>query len=398
MSEPKTNIVVLFGGQSAEHDVSCTSVVAVIKALDPNRYNVRAVGVTRDGRWVDSPTANQLVTAVRTGSALPERIVAEGESLTPMAALGGGRGPMSLESASSPSALGEGADSPTGHGVAAPGPQSGELVVFPVLHGPKGEDGTVQGMLELANVPYVGSGVLGSALAMDKAAAKRMFDAVGIPQALWLSRRSWELESANQRSAFVDAVSAGLGWPVFVKPANMGSSVGVSRAKDPEEFLAALDVALNFDDTIVVEESVVGREIEFAVLGNEHPEVSVAGEILPGKDFYDYEDKYLDDSAKLMIPAPLDAAQLASGQQIAARAFAALNCEGMARVDFFLDEQGRWLVNEVNTIPGFTPISMYPKMWAASGLPYEQLVDRLVQLAISRNHRRARFTGRPRMP
>jgi D-alanine-D-alanine ligase len=268
--------------------------------------------------------------------------------------------------------------------------------VIPVLHGPKGEDGTVQGLLELANLPYVGSGVLGSALAMDKAAAKRMFDSHGIPQALWLSRRSWELDAPTGVRALLDAVDAQLGWPVFVKPANMGSSVGVSKAGDAAELRAALDLALAYDDTVVIEEAVVGREIEFAVLGNERPEVSLAGEILPGNDFYDYEDKYLGDAAALVIPAALDPAAQAVGQDLAVRAFAALGCEGMARVDFFLDRQGRWLVNEVNTIPGFTPISMYPKLWAASGLPYDRLVDRLVELAVERWRRRARFTGRGR--
>lgn len=386
MSTPgRRPVVVLFGGQSAEHDVSCTSVVAVLRALDPERYDVRAVGVTRTGQWVSSPTADALVASLRSGSPAPERILASGEPVSLTASLSGAGGPLA------PAALAPLAPEP-----ADPAELEPALVVIPVLHGPKGEDGTVQGLLELANLPYVGSGVLGSALAMDKAAAKRMFDAHGIPQALWLSRRSWELDTPAGVRALLDAVDAQLGWPVFVKPANMGSSVGVSKAGDAAELRAALTLALAYDDTVVIEEAVVGREIEFAVLGNERPEVSLAGEILPGNDFYDYEDKYLGDAAALVIPAALDPAAQAIGQDLAARAFAALGCEGMARVDFFLDQQGRWLVNEVNTIPGFTPISMYPKLWAASGLPYDRLVDRLVELAVDRWRRRARFTGRGR--
>jgi D-alanine-D-alanine ligase len=375
-SSPRQRVVVLFGGQSAEHDVSCTSVVSVLRSLDPLRYDVRAIGVDRDGRWVESASANELVAAVRAGTALPERITASGEALSAADALASRSGPLAL-----PSAHAE---------------PVGSTVVIPVLHGPKGEDGTVQGMLELANIAYVGSGVLGSALAMDKAAAKRMFDAHGIPQALWLSRRAWDLETRAQVQQVIDDATAQLGFPVFVKPANMGSSVGVSKANDAEALRAAIALALQYDDTIVFEEMVVGREIEFAVLGNARPEVSVAGEILPGKDFYDYEDKYLADSATLVIPAPLSDEQLAAGQRLAVAAFEALGCEGMARVDFFLDAQGRWLVNEVNTIPGFTPISMYPKMWAASGLPYDKLLDRLVELAVERHERRSHFSGRSR--
>jgi D-alanine-D-alanine ligase len=376
----RRRVVVLFGGQSAEHDVSCTSVVSVLRALDPTRYEVRAIGVSMDGSWVDSPTANALVDSVRTGSPPPERVLATGEPLSMSAALSGASGPLAI--------------GPSGT-ASAPDPGAG-IVVIPVLHGPKGEDGTLQGLLELANVPYVGSGVLGSALAMDKAAAKRMLDAHGIPQALWMSRRSWELSTPAQINRATDEAAAQLGWPVFVKPANMGSSVGVSKAADPDALRDAIALAVDYDDTVVFEEAVVGREIEFSVLGNEAPEVSVAGEILPGNDFYDYDDKYLGDAARYVIPAVLDPAVLAAGQSIALSAFTALGCEGMARVDFFLDTQGRWLVNEVNTIPGFTPISMYPKMWAASGLPYDRLLDRLVELAEQRWERRSRFTGRGR--
>ena len=275
-------------------------------------------------------------------------------------------------------------------------------VVIPILHGPYGEDGTMQGLLELAGVPYVGSGVLGSSVSMDKAVAKDVLNAAGLPQAKWLWRAAWELPDRGAVAAFTSETENLLGWPVFVKPANLGSSVGVSRATDPESFQAAVEVALGFDDFIVVEEAIKGREIEFAVLGNEHPEVSVAGEIKPGNDFYDYEDKYLDDSAQLLIPAPLTPEQLAEGQAWAIRAYKALRCEGMARVDFFFDDgstggTGRgWVINEANTIPGFTPISMYPKLWEASGLSYSALLDRLVELAVARHARRNGRFGRGR--
>ncbi len=391
-SDGRRRVVVLFGGQSAEHDVSCTSVVAVLRALDPARYDVRAVGVDRDGRWVSSPTADALVEAVRTGGAPPERILAVGEPVSLAGSLSGAGGPLALTNERTRSA-----DSPD---TTTPDHAAGEppLVVIPVLHGPKGEDGTMQGLLELANLPYVGSGVLGSALAMDKAAAKRMFDAQGIPQALWLSRRSWELEEPAQVRALVDQVGTHLGWPVFVKPANMGSSVGVSKAADEQELRAALTTALLYDDTVVIEEAVVGREIEFAfaVLGNERPEVSVAGEILPGHDFYDYEDKYLADSAKLVIPSPLDPDVLAAGQAIALRAFARARLRGHGPRRFLPRRAGSLAGQRGEHDPGFTPISMYPKLWAASGLPYDRLLDRLVELAVERWRRRSRFTGRGR--
>ena len=345
----RRRIIVLFGGQSAEHDVSCTSARHVLAAIDPAKYAVEPIGITRDGQWV---RAEDAIAALGQGAAaLPPQLQAIGPSVDPLPVLAGAVD-------------------------AVP-------VVFPVLHGPQGEDGTMQGLLEVLNVPYVGTGVLGSALSMDKIKAKEMLDVHGIAQARWrgfhADERTTDLETA---------LGADLGFPMFVKPANMGSSVGVSKADDPGQLRTALDLAASYDEWLVVEEAVVGREIECSVLGNRDPVVSVAGEILPGADFYDYEDKY-DDGAELLIPASLDDSELAEMQAIARRAFLALRCEGLARADFFYEPDGRgWLLNELNTMPGFTPISMYPKMWAASGLEYPDLIDRLVQLALERHERR----------
>jgi D-alanine-D-alanine ligase len=254
-----------------------------------------------------------------------------------------------------------------------------------------GEDGTVQGLLELANVPYVGSGVLASALSMDKAMAKQVFTANGIAQARFRAVREHDITPSLPQQ-----LADELGLPVFVKPANMGSSVGVSKAKSVEEIRDAIATALMYDEWVVVEEAITGREIEVAVLGNLQPRASLPGEIIPGAEFYDYADKYLDDGSQCVIPAALDASATAEVQRLAVHVFRTLRCEGMARVDFFYEDSpgGRgWLCNEVNTIPGFTPISMYPKMWIASGLSYAALIDELVDLAIERHSRQRRNTG-----
>ena len=346
---PRRRLIVLFGGESAEHDVSCTSARHVLAAIDPAKYAVEPIGISRDGEWV---RAEDAIAALEQGvAALPERLKAIGPTVDPMPVLAG--------------------------------PVDSTPVVFPVLHGPQGEDGTMQGLLELMNVPYVGTGVLGSALSMDKIKAKEMLDAHGIAQARW---RGFH---ADDRSPDLETeLVAELGFPMFVKPANMGSSVGVSKADSAADLAEAIDLAASYDEWIVVEEGIDGREIECSVLGNRDPIVSVAGEILPGADFYDYEDKY-DDGAELLIPAPLSDDELAAMQTIARKAFLALRCEGLARADFFYQPDGRgWLVNELNTMPGFTPISMYPKMWAASGLEYPDLIDRLVELAVERHDRR----------
>jgi D-alanine-D-alanine ligase len=356
----RIRLVVLYGGRSAEHEVSCVTAVHVLKALDPDRYDVVPIGITAEGRWLlDDATR----TVLKEGSGrLPRALEATGREVSPFSPL-----------------------------VQAP-EEHARVVFLPLLHGPFGEDGTVQGMLELADVAYVGAGVLGSALAMDKAKAKEVLGAHGLPQARWLGAREDDVGPRLR-----DRVDRELGWPVFVKPANLGSSVGVSKVADGEALERALDLAFSYDEWVVVEEAVIGREIEVAVLGNLDPEASVPGEVVPSREFYDYEDKYVVDGARLVIPAPLSPAATDEVRALALEVFAVLRADGMARVDFFFEEEGRgFLVNEANTIPGFTPISMYPKLWEASGLPYPKLVDRLVELALERHARRANRIGRSR--
>lgn len=351
----RIKLVVIFGGQSAEHDVSRSTARHVLAAVDLDRYDVEAIGISRDGRWVRADGAVQAL--LRGPDALPAQLAVDGPDYELHPALRD---------------------------------QAQPVVVFPLLHGPNGEDGTVQGMLELAGVPYVGSGVLGSALAMDKAKAKEVLSFHGLPQAQHVSFH----ESAFAE-AMIPELVAGLGLPMFVKPANMGSSVGVSKAKTVAELRAAIAGALTYDEWVVVEEAIIGREIECSVLGNERPRASLPGEIRPKAEFYDYDEKYLNDTAELLVPAPLSAGEVADVQRLSIAAFRALRAEGMARVDFLYEEGGRgFLINEINTIPGFTPISMYPKMWAASGLPYPELVDELVRLALERHARRRRRTDR----
>jgi D-alanine--D-alanine ligase len=352
------NLVVLFGGQSAEHDVSRTTATHVLRAVDPNRYRIIPVGISRDGQWMH---ADGVSAALAGGpEALPSQLDTDGTPVSPTELL----------------------------------TTTGRTVVIPLLHGPLGEDGTVQGLLELADVPYVGSGVLGSAVAMDKAMAKQIAAANGIPQARYIPVHESKVRA---EPAIAARLADTLGLPCFVKPANMGSSVGVSKAKTVEDVRDAIEVALTYDEWVVVEEAVIGREIEVAVLGNLEPKASVPGEIIPGAEFYDYADKYLDDGSQNVIPAPLTPEATAAVQALAINAFTAMRCEGMARVDFFFEDgpNGRgFLLNEVNTIPGFTPISMYPKMWMASGMTYPELIDGLVRLAIERHARRRRNTKR----
>ena len=363
----RIRLVVLFGGRSAEHDVSRVSASHVMSAIDPDRYEVVPVGITRDGDWQLAEEAVALLTDRRS---LPPSIDVAGPRADPLA-------------------------------LATAGTDAVRTVVIPVLHGPNGEDGTVQGLLELAGLPYVGAGVLGSAVAMDKVMAKTVLDAHGIPQPRWRAVPVNDLSAPG----LAEDLLAELGPVVFVKPANMGSSIGVSRADDVDSVLEALATAARYDELLVVEEGIGSptervRELECGVLGNLSPRASVVGEIVPAADFYDYEDKYADGKALTVIPAEVDDETSRTVRELAVRTFRALRAEGMARVDMFLtpasDPAGsRLLVNEINTLPGFTPISMFPMLWRASGLEYPQLIDELVRLALERHDRRSHFeTGR----
>jgi D-alanine-D-alanine ligase len=355
VSDPRRlRVGVLFGGQSAEHEVSLQSARNVIEAIDPKKYQVVLLGIDRAGRWhLESATRFLL-------DAEDPRRIRLGEGGEDVALVPGDRSDLIRLG-------GSGLEEPLD-------------VIFPVLHGPLGEDGTVQGLLRLANIPFVGSGVLGSAVAMDKDVAKRLLRDSGIPVADWVSLRRRD----PARPDFA-RLAERLGLPLFVKPANMGSSVGVHRVADEDAFEAAVKDAFAYDRKVLVEEHIDGREIECAVLGNEAPLASVPGEIIPRHDFYSYEAKYLDqEGADLVIPADLSEDDAQRVQDLAIRTFQALCCEGMARVDFFLQPGGRLLVNELNSIPGFTRISMYPKLWEATGLGYSALVDRLIELALER--------------
>ena len=358
MSERRRRVAVLFGGRSAEHEISCISARYVMEALDPEKNEVIAIGITREGRWHLLPGPPAL--PAETGR-MPEVTASIGSAVE-----------LATEGASSEL-------------VAADGTREPIDVVFPVLHGPMGEDGAVQGMFELAGVPYVGAGVIGSAVGMDKAVQKVLFAAAGLAVLPWEAVREpdWEEDPEG-----VGARAAGLGYPVFVKPATLGSSVGISKAHGPQELDAAVAEAFRYARKIVLERGLEGaREVECAVLGNDDPVASVCGEVMPrGHEFYDYTAKYLDeDGADLRIPADLPPSLSDAIQRMAVTAFQAVECWGMARVDFFVDaDSGVW-INEINTIPGFTSISMYPKLWEASGLSYGALIERLLELAVERH-------------
>ena len=356
----KVRVAVIFGGQSGEHDVSLRSAHTVMGALDPDRYEIVPIGITREGRWLSGGDPFAALT-----------------STSPLFALGGGATPD------------EPVDRPTEH--ALPAVFAGGIdVVFPVLHGPMGEDGTVQGFLELSGVPYVGAGVLGSALSMDKAMTKTVLAQEGLPLAPWrlITRKEWERDP----DSCTEWVGEILTFPCFVKPANMGSSVGVAKAHDPSEFPAAMTRAGRYDRRILVEAAIDGRELEISVLGNDEPIASVVGEIVPGNEFYDYDAKYVDDNSELIVPAPIDRGTMAEIQEMAIAAFRALDLAGMARVDFFMErDTDRLYINEVNTIPGFTAISMYPRLWQGSGMSLSELVDRLIGLALERSLERRRM-------
>jgi len=358
----KIRVGILFGGRSAEHEVSLQSAKNIISAIDPNKYELVLIGIDRKGRWHLNEESRFLLPTSQ--SRLPE-----------------------LPENSDNLAL-------------VPGKQEGQLValsgqhrlgsldvIFPVLHGPLGEDGTVQGLLKLANIAFVGAGVLGSAVGMDKEVMKRLLRDAGIPIARFIVANRYSLKDIR-----FDQCEDHLGLPLFVKPANLGSSVGIHKVNNHEEFERAVRDAFNYDNKILIEECIAGREIECSVLGNDNPIASVPGEILPQHEFYSYEAKYLDENgAVLEIPAKLPPAISERVRQLAIKTFSVLCCEGMARVDFFLRKDGEIVVNEINTIPGFTRISMYPKLWEASGISYADLIDKLIELAIERFNREKRL-------
>ena len=364
----KLRVGVIYGGRSGEHEVSLASAAAVFKNLDPDRYDAVAIRIEKDGKWALPAAPPTLVSAadvIHAGSANATIDLTQEAHMT---AYPGGDTLMTIDRGRQNAVAGLSLD-----------------VVFPVLHGPYGEDGTVQGLLELANVPYVGAGVLASAVGMDKAVMKLVFAAKGLPICDYevVMKRDWQRDERGILQRVVNQ----LGFPVFVKPANLGSSVGISKAKHVAELRTAISLAAQFDRKVVVEAAVPqAREIEVAVLGNDEPEASVPGEIIPSREFYDYEAKYLDGASRDIIPAVLAGTLADEIRALAIAAFKAVDCAGMARVDFLLaGDSGTLYLNEVNTIPGFTTISMYAKMWAASGLTYPALIDRLIALAIERH-------------
>jgi len=339
----KIRVGVIFGGRSGEHEVSLRSAESVLKALDRNKYEVVPIGITHEGRWLASTNAVAMLPA----KDQIQKVLTDGNPITLAA-------------------------EPASQGIVD--------VIFPIMHGTHGEDGTIQGLLELANVPYVGAGVLGSAIGMDKDVMKRLLREAGLPIVDYWTVRKTDLD------AFLQAHIGDLPYPVFVKPANLGSSVGITKVHAAEELPAALETAAEYDRKIVVEQGVDAREIEISVLGNDDPVASLPGEIIPSREFYDYTAKYIDEDSRLLIPAPLEAIQTNDAQRLAIAAFKVLECSGMARVDLFLERMtGKFYVNEINTLPGFTSISMYPKLWQASGIPYSELIDRLITLAIERH-------------
>jgi D-alanine-D-alanine ligase len=364
----KLRIGIIYGGRSGEHEVSLASAAAVFQNLDSERYEAVAIRIDKDGRWVLPSHAPALISAA---DVIHSKASAASDDATEahLVAHPGGDTLLTIDR-HTPGALVSGLPLD---------------VVFPVLHGPYGEDGTVQGLLELANVPYVGAGVLASAVGMDKAAMKLVFAAKGLPICDYevVFKREW----LRDEHGILQRVVGRLGFPMFVKPANLGSSVGISKATHATELRLAIGLAAEFDRKIVIEAAVPqAREIECAVLGNDEPEASLPGEIIPSREFYDYQAKYLDEGSRTVIPAVLTAQQTSEVQKLAVAAFKAVDCAGMARVDFLLaGDSGILYLNELNTIPGFTTISMYSKMWEASGLRYPALVDRLIQLALERH-------------
>lgn len=349
----KKKVLVIFGGQSGEHEISVVSANSIIKALDTVKYEILTIGITKDGRWFWGVMPEEWIEA-------KEQIKPEHIQVT-----------LVLEPMN-PRFISLNGSQLKNEGKCD--------IVFPVMHGPKGEDGTIQGLMEVAGFPYVGSGVLGSALGMDKDRMKAVFKDAGLPIVPHITVLRSEL--AVQKKEIAEKITQQLGFPCFVKPANLGSSVGISKAKDREELISALDYAAEFDRKIVIEKGVKAREIELSVLGNDDAKASIPGEIIPSKDFYDYEAKYIDTGSKLIIPAELNDSTVKQLQEYAVKAFHSVEAFGLSRMDFFVTEDGSIYANEINTMPGFTQISMYPKLWEASGVPYKELLDHLINLGL----------------
>jgi D-alanine-D-alanine ligase len=385
-SPSKLRIGILFGGRSGEHEVSLLSAASILKSIDQTKYEVIPIGITKQGQWLTSSSAQHLLT----GDTKPAAALKKNASSKPAA------GNASADLVQRSTALAQ---------------QNGSLaqsldVIFPVLHGTFGEDGTIQGLFELADIAYVGSGVLGSATGMDKTAMKQLFAAAGLPQTPHVNLLRSEWKSDAKRS--IKRIEKKLTYPVFVKPANLGSSVGISKVHDRSELAPAMDLAASFDRKLIIEQGVGGpgakpRELEVAVLGNDSPEASVVGEIVPGAEFYDYNAKYHSDASVPIIPAKLSKSEAKQIREMAIAAFRACDCAGLARVDFLMEpavktkkgreaKPARIYLNEINTMPGFTSISMYPKLWEATGLPYQQLIDRLISLAAERHQEKQQTT------
>jgi D-alanine-D-alanine ligase len=393
----KIRVGILFGGRSGEHEVSLLSAASVLEAINKEQYEVVPIGITKEGRWVTAGRAEQLLRSNNIGKGHEERHLRAGDpDYTPGAAvLAKGETvvvpPVPVQSST-------GAMTSFEPEAAMARRWTDNVikvdVVFPVLHGTFGEDGTIQGLLELADIAYVGAGVLGSAAGMDKEVMKQLFRGAGLPMVKHVTvlRRDWEDDPAKVQRL----IESKLKYPVFVKPANLGSSVGISKARNRQELAPAVLLAAEYDRKIVIEQGVGGkkrkaRELECSVLGNDEPVASLPGEVVPGKEFYDYAAKYLEEGSQLIIPAKLTRAQTRQVQEMAVSAFRAVDCAGLARVDFLMDPQTKKIyVNEINTMPGFTAISMYPKLWAASGVSYPELIHRLIQLALERHEDKKR--------
>jgi len=388
----KIRVGILFGGRSGEHEVSLLSAASVFSAIDKNKYEVVPIGITKEGHWVTASDAERLLAGEGLPAAQAHRRAGDPEATPAAAVLAKGEAvivppePQAYGGTLSPFETDAASHALTRR---AADRAINVDIIFPVLHGTFGEDGTIQGLLELADMPYVGAGVLGSAAGMDKDIMKALFRAAGLPivRHVTILRGDWAAQPKEVRRR----IGRRLKYPLFVKPANLGSSVGISKVHDRNELAGGMEEAAKFDRKIVIEQAVGGkkqkaRELECSVLGNDHPQASLPGEIVPSKEFYDYEAKYLDEGSELIIPAKLTKRESQTVQQLAIRAFQAVDCSGLARVDFLMEPKTRKIyINEINTMPGFTAISMYPKLWAASGLPYSQLIERLIELGLERH-------------